>query len=115
MRTFLLIGATLMVGAAIYGFVDYRKHAQQKAFKNLYTKQAEKPLVQKETPVAAVTEPARAGEVKNTENDPKATPAVTEKKKTEIKKKKRRLQRDLFSRAPLDEEGLEELPQPGNQ
>src|SRR4026207_813475 len=36
MKKFLFIGAILMVGASIYGFVDYSKTKQNKRFNNLY-------------------------------------------------------------------------------
>ena len=36
MKSILYIGAVLMTGACIYGFVDYRKTSNRKEFKSLY-------------------------------------------------------------------------------
>lgn len=36
MKSILYIGAVLMTGACIYGFVDYRKTSERKEFKSLY-------------------------------------------------------------------------------
>ena len=36
MKTILYIGATLMVGASIYGFVDYKKTSRNKEFTKMY-------------------------------------------------------------------------------
>jgi hypothetical protein len=41
MKAILFTGALLMVGASIYGFIDYRDSAGKKSFKSLYS--AEKP------------------------------------------------------------------------
>ncbi len=37
MKSILYVGATLMIGASVYGFVDYNKTSHNKEFKNLYT------------------------------------------------------------------------------
>ena len=52
MRSILYVGATLMIGASIYGFVDYKKTSQKKEFTNMYENQVEKsPVVSGEKKV----------------------------------------------------------------
>jgi hypothetical protein len=36
MKSILYVGATLMIGASIYGFVDYKQTSQKKEFKEQY-------------------------------------------------------------------------------
>ena len=36
MKSILYVGATLMIGASIYGFVDYKKTSRNKEFTNMY-------------------------------------------------------------------------------
>jgi hypothetical protein len=50
MKSILYVGATLMIGASIYGFVDYKKTSQSKEFKTLYAEPKE------EQPEAVVTD-----------------------------------------------------------
>ena len=40
MKSILYLGAVLMTGACIYGFVDYRKTSNRKEFKSLYRTEA---------------------------------------------------------------------------
>ena len=39
MKSVLYVGATLMIGASIYGFVDYKKTSHDKEFTNMYKEQ----------------------------------------------------------------------------
>ena len=39
MKSILYVGATLMIGASIYGFVDYKQTSSKKEFKNMYTEE----------------------------------------------------------------------------
>ncbi len=39
MKSVLYVGATLMIGASIYGFVDYKKTSRDKEFTNMYEEQ----------------------------------------------------------------------------
>lgn len=41
MKSILYVGATLMIGASIYGFVDYKQTKQKKEFKSMYTEKKE--------------------------------------------------------------------------
>ena len=46
MKSILYVGATLMIGASIYGFVDYKQTKGKKEFKSMYTeKKAIAPVV----------------------------------------------------------------------
>ncbi len=63
MKSVLYVGATLMIGASIYGFVDYKQTSYKKEFTNMYVEEkanehvAEVALDEK-TP-AEVNEPAK--------------------------------------------------------
>ena len=37
MKSMLYVGATLMIGASIYGFVDYKQTHNKKEFKEMYS------------------------------------------------------------------------------
>ncbi len=46
MKSILYVGATLMIGASIYGFVDYKQTSQKKEFTNMYVEEkAKEPVV----------------------------------------------------------------------
>jgi uncharacterized protein HemX len=101
MKSLLVISATLMVGAGIFGFVDYKKKEQSKEFNALYKE--EKPVVQQPSP-EIVTSPvpviAVAEEIiENTKS--------TVNKKTK-KGKHKRIKYTQFSRA-IPREALEEV------
>lgn len=127
MKSFLYAGAALMIGASIYGFVDYNKTSHKKEFNEMYAeKKTTKPVEVTATKVTpdvtnhvaaaktavkkkvAVTNNVAKKEKKN--SDVVATAVVNEEKKV-VKKKKRRISTEIFSRAPLREEE-EELPAP---
>lgn len=68
MKSMLYVGATLMIGASIYGFVDYKQTHQKKAFQDMY----------KEQKKAVVVSPAEEKPVIAEEKT--STPVVKEKK-----------------------------------
>lgn len=114
MKPVLYIGAALMIGAGIYGFVDYNKKSHSKKFQNLYTKEAK----QEEANQEEVPPPAPTGIpeimaadipalVKDTIAD--TQPATVPPKKA-TKKKHKKLGVRLYSRAALDEEMITEVP-----
>jgi hypothetical protein len=102
MKMIMYIGAALMIGAGIYGFVDYKKKNQSKEFQSLYRQEQKK----------EVQEPVTADVTQATI----AAPAVTEKKEAGVvnketvvrkhveKKKHKKLNSKQFSRAALEEE-----------
>lgn len=72
MKSILYVGAALMIGASIYGFVDYKKTSQEKEFSGMYDE--EKPTAPVVVTVNEKSEPAVKKE------------AVTKKKTTVAKK-----------------------------
>ena len=94
-----------MIGASIYGFVDYKKTSQKKEFSTMYGEEKKKAVV-----VIAdnkTTEPVMKKEIKEIEK-PVADIKVSEKNNAVKKvKKKKKLSANLFSRAPIREEETE--------
>jgi hypothetical protein len=132
MKSILYAGAALMIGASVYGFVDYRQNSRNAEFKNLY--EEKQPAVTPEPPktekaivpvreISKVTKKSKktAPVVVKTSNKELVTPVeviepekpavntsqlaetITEKKYSEAKKKKR-LSRKMFSRGGMREE-----------
>jgi hypothetical protein len=50
MKSILYVGATLMIGASIYGFVDYNKTSRNREFRDMY--EPGNPVIAKETAVS---------------------------------------------------------------
>ncbi len=72
MKSILYVGATLMIGASIYGFVDYKQTSNKKEFKEMYVEQkADEPVV--------VVSPNKT--------EPVVEAVVTRKTKTAVTKK----------------------------
>jgi hypothetical protein len=109
MKSLLLIGATLMAGAGIYGFVDYKKKEQSSAFKTLYKE--EKPVVQQPTPEIFFSPAPVVAEATMDEEK-----VVKTKKGANKKGKHKQVRYTQFSRAiPREgdiEEMVEEDPEP---
>jgi hypothetical protein len=112
MKSMLYVGAALMIGASIYGFVDYRETSRKKEFKKMYEhKDVNKPVVIEEKKSIVVE---KKEDVKKETVETKKASTITakkEKKVTEkpVVRKKKRFDYRKFSRAPLREE--EELPE----
>jgi hypothetical protein len=105
MKSILYVGATLMIGACIYGFVDYKKTSSRKEFINMYKA--------KEQPVLPVTI-VKTNEVTTKKETVAAEKPVTDTTTAVVKKisvagkkyipvKRKKLSYKLFSRAALDE------------
>jgi hypothetical protein len=132
MKSILYVGATLMIGASIYGFVDYQKTSRKKEFKNLYKETpvsdpaivtdtktttpavnekitTTKKVINNDKKNTAVKPIAEDEKMKVAENKEIGTIAVTVTPSKEdiatktVVHKKRRFSANLFSRAPLDE------------
>ena len=110
MKALLLIGASLMAGAGIYGYADYKKANLKKEFQSLYKE--EPPKVAQEA-VLDITPPAPPEVepvpldvpvyvVKNGKVVAEKKPTATKKKAA--KKKHKILRAKEFSRAALEEE-----------
>jgi len=113
MKSILYVGATLMIGASIYGFVDYKKTSHRNEFKKMY--ESNEVNVTEPVKSTTVTQPAEVTTVSSTKTsvvntDPlskeagiTSVAATTSTKKVKVAKK-RKLNYKLFSRAPLREE-----------
>lgn len=114
MKSILYAGAALMISASIYGFVDYKKTTRNKEFKNMYTgEEVTQPVATPEKEdVIPVMEPMvetksvmPAKSLKEDFVSKKATNLEATGntiKKSKVKKQKK-LDTELFSRAPLRE------------
>lgn len=112
MKSILYAGAALMIGASIYGFVDYKQSSRKKEFKNMYSDEKVKTA-------DVVTKTETKGDEKYVvdansfpENEKVITtnpPVITNKtgapsrenKIFKKAKKKKKINTRLFSRAPL--------------
>ncbi len=109
MKSILYVGATLMIGASIYGFVDYKQTKDKKEFKKMYTESpAIEPTIIDEK--ESVVTPAGKEEMKVT--DTKNTVASNSsdgKKKTTVKtaRKKKKINSEMFSRGSMEERYIE--------
>lgn len=112
MKLILLIGGALMAGAGIYGFVDYKKASHRKEFQSLYIEKKEEPKQVVQEPVIEQITPVPTDVpvyvVKNGKVVADKKPATTNKKNVKKKRKKVRFQE--FSRAAIEEEIV--LPEP---
>jgi len=98
-----------MIGASIYGFVDYKQTKDKKEFKKMYTESpAEEPTIidEKESVVAtAGKEEMKVTDTKNTV----ASNTSEGKKKTAVKtvRKKKKINSEMFSRGSMEERYIE--------
>lgn len=141
MKTMLYVGATLMIGASIYGFVDYKQTHNKKEFREMYTE--EKPVVhvvkeekepaktmntEEKQPVAKEKKTISRSNTEVTEEVTRSVKPISESEKmltagrnitedkpltiepskessiVKVVKKKRKVRREIFSRAPLRDE-----------
>lgn len=111
MKSILYVGATLMIGAGIYGFADYKQTSRKKEFRNMYAEKKvtepeviannikAEPLVEKKEIAATETnaDTKKAG-LKNTSTATKKTVKKIKKRKT--------INTRMFSRGAMDERYL---------
>lgn len=111
MKPIVYAGAILMIGASIYGFADYKKTVRNKAFKNMYQeKEKKEPVVEKKNePTATFTESNEISLDESMSEEKLVTgktaienTSAKDEKNSESKKGKK-LDAELFSRAPLKE------------
>ena len=112
MKSILYVGATLMIGASIYGFVDYNKTRNKKEFKDMYVeKEITQPVVEKKLSLVNTEKIKIPVDDKKTAevNTTVSNTAKTEKPVVKVKKqKKRTFSTRLFSRGALDEKYIKE-------
>lgn len=112
MKSVLYVGATLMIGASIYGFVDYKQTGSKKEFKTMYAEEessvannmvTEEKKVEAVKPVKEITladiKAAKKAEVKKN--------SVKKGGSNKVTKKKRKFSTKYFSRGALDERYIE--------
>lgn len=109
MKAILFAGATLMIGASIYGLVDYNQTSGKKEFKKMYTEETTVvPVANTAAPDPVNTTVAK--EEKNTVTPNKEVKKSTVAVKKKTNKKKRTFSTRLFSRGALDERYIEPVP-----
>ena len=116
MKSILYVGVTLMIGASIYGFVDYSKTRHKKEFKNMYTdKEVTQPVAEKKLSAASMEKiETPVDGKKNTDGNASvshATPIGKTIAKVN-KQRKRTFNTRLFSRGALDEKYIKEEIKP---
>ena len=111
MKSVLYVASALMIGASIYGFVDYSKIGHQSEFEAMYNEnETAEPVIAEEKTEADIVPVVSIDKTDVTEKEPakeEIQPVVSEQKKQGKKiKKKKRVNYESFSRAPLREEIL---------
>ena len=117
MKSILYVGATLMIGASIYGFVDYKKTSQKKEFSTMYGEEKKKEVVviaDNKTTEPIMKKEITSKEIKEIEKPEAGIKVLDNSNVVKKVKKKKRFSADLFSRAPIREEEIEikELEKP---
>jgi hypothetical protein len=112
MKSVLYVGATLMIGASIYGFVDYNKTSHNKEFKNMYSeKKVIDPNVISDNkitePVIEKGDKKNIGEITVTKNTIVKNSSSGQKNVNTRIKKKRTFNSKMFSRGGLEERFIE--------
>ena len=112
MKLILYVGATLMIGASIYGFVDYKRNNNKKEFTRMYEREKNEPATlvpAEETSSKELSkkEAAIKEDVAITTETPKTDASKEEiiaaKKDSKASKK---INYKFFSRAPLERKYL---------
>ena len=99
MKAILHIGAILMVGASIYGFIDYKRSSNEKQFRTLYDNKEEVAMRKKEKELSSAR--GNSATLHAETSTAAAIPEVTTKK-INVRKKKT-INYKEFSRARIDE------------
>ena len=117
MKKFLLVGAVLMAGASIYGFVDYNKTKRNNEFSKMYDETATKksediktndePVISKKE--IAANEETGSEKKEAVKNSNVSKPAFVKKSVKRKIQKPRKINYKSFSRASLREKTVVEL------
>ncbi|MFC0774564.1 hypothetical protein [Terrimonas alba] len=104
MKPVLYVGAALMIGASVYGFVDYKKASRSASFQKMYEEKKQTPVV---TPAQQVKPDKQEETIAKKErtkpeasNKKTSAPLLKTRKATATKK----IHYKEFSRAPLRED-----------
>jgi hypothetical protein len=101
MKSVLYVAAALMIGASIYGFVDYSKTSRHKEFKTMYDQpEVKEPVVAEEKKQTDIVSPETISKKEQAEM---INGQEVKEPLGKIKKKKRTINYESFSRAPLKE------------
>ncbi|MBL7741190.1 MAG: hypothetical protein JNK14_18350 [Chitinophagaceae bacterium] len=119
MKSLLYAAVALMIGASIYGFVDYSKTKGQKEFTGMYDeKETTSPAVVETkipvevVPVSSIDKPGTPGNDRTKEEKVKKEGSIVKNLVNKFKKK-RKVDFESFSRAPLrEEQEVMEVPAP---
>lgn len=108
MKSILYAGAALMIGASIYGFVDYNKTSHKKEFKTMYAEPKESDAdnnaeIKKVAANDSKNESPAVTETKKADDNKSVTSNTTKKITKKTVKKNRVFSTRLFSRGALDE------------
>lgn len=109
MKSILYASAALMIGASVYGFVDYKQTHNKKEFKEMYATEEKKAPLEKKSAALKKEDDKKLLDEAVTIEDNKIAPLKTKPVEKKIKKRKK-LDTRIFSRAPLREDI--ELPPP---
>jgi hypothetical protein len=107
MKPLLYIGAALMIGAGIYGFVDFKNKNQRREFQSLYRQEQPKKF---QAPAPVKPGPAIPGSL--TEKKDTVVVNTAASGKPVIKKKNKKFTSKQFSRAALEEKDFDVVPLP---
>jgi len=95
MKSILYVGASLMIGASIYGFVDYQQTSHKKEFTSMYAEE------KKTEPVEVVS-----AEKKDVITPVTKTEIVAKNKKAVAKKQTIKKEEDFVAIEPIDEKDI---------
>lgn len=109
MKSVFYIGAALMIGAGIYGFVDYKKANQTKEFNSLYDEKEIKDLKPRNADGVEWKVPMKMASTAVLPPKEETKPAAKTATKKQKAKKKKRFTTKSFSRAAMVEYVPEEL------
>lgn len=108
MKSILYVAGTLMIGASIYGFVDYSKTKRSREFKTMYEEpEVKKPIVTEEKTLTVTVAP----EMVTKKEQPVITKDEPAAKPVKKMKRKRKINYESFSRAPLREKEAVIVPE----
>jgi hypothetical protein len=102
MKAIFYVGTALMIGASIYGFVDYKKTIRTEGFRKMYEEKKEGPVIPTPAVETKLVSPEKIA-AKETQPADKGKKAVSSALTKKVKAPKK-LSYKEFSRAPLREE-----------